>query len=249
MKRYLQFSLLMLLMASCAPTDQAPEKLSAEELLGKSIAVHDPAGKWNDFELKVYIQEPRVANPGRYSQVKLNNALGSFELLRNRAAHISKHVIDAGGNAQTYLDGEVPQDPALIKQFRLDPARNKGYRDFYQMMYGLPMTLTPDKVAKMGTPLLVNYNGTECYQIPIQLKEALFSKHWKIYLSAAAHVFQGMEIIFPEEPGKGERLYFEGNIILDGINIPRIRHWHEYADDAYSGSDIILKEMEEENVE
>lgn len=54
---------------------------------------------------------------------------------------------------------------------------------------------------------------------------------------------KGIEIIFTDKPNKGERIYFDEHIIINGIKIPRIRHWHELKDDTYSGTDIIIKEL------
>ncbi|MBQ0735550.1 hypothetical protein [Aquimarina celericrescens] len=50
-------------------------------------------------------------------------------------------------------------------------------------------------------------------------------------------------ITFPDDALKGEPLYFEGEFSINGTMIPRIRHWREYSDNQYSGSDIIVKEL------
>ena len=53
----------------------------------------------------------------------------------------------------------------------------------------------------------------------------------------------GIEIIFPDDPTKGDRLIFENTLEINGINIPRIRHWFELRNNDYSGSDMIMKEI------
>lgn len=49
-------------------------------------------------------------------------------------------------------------------------------------------------------------------------------------------------MIFLDDNTKGERLYFDKSITINGITIPRIRHWYEMNDE-FSGSDIILKQL------
>ena len=54
----------------------------------------------------------------------------------------------------------------------------------------------------------------------------------------------GIEMFFPENPNKGERLIFEGEFETNGIKIPRMKHWYEL-NNVYSGSDIIISELKE----
>ncbi len=247
MTLYFRYTILFtLLLSSCFKQSNSNDRtqLKGIDLLSKSQSIHDPNGLWNQLELSVYIQEPRIGNPSRYSKVHLNNANGAFELIRNREQHLSKHVIDENGQAKVYLDDSEEIVDSLVEKFRLKPERNLGYRDFYHLMYGLPMSLNDESVSKIGEVGVKYFNDRECYLIPIELKEAMFSKNWVIYIAKDSYKLKGLEIVFPEDTTKGERLYFEGNIDLNGVHIPRIRHWHEYASDEYSGSDIVLKKWE-----
>ncbi|MEM6696903.1 MAG: DUF6503 family protein [Bacteroidota bacterium] len=213
-------------------------------LLEKSKKYHDPNESWSQLDWKFYIQEPRLQNPARYSMVSLNNESGEFELLRNREQSISTHKIDAAGNAEVVLDGRKDFSQQLQEKYRLNATRNQGYRKFYQMMYGLPMSLTDDLVAKVKAAETATFNQQEAYKIQIQLKEAMIGLYWRIFLSTENHKVIGLEIAKEENATTGERLYFDGEFNYKGIQIPRIRHWYDLETEAYSGSDIILKELE-----
>ena len=41
-----------------------------------------------------------------------------------------------------------------------------------------------------------------------------------------------------------EKLLFEGEIDIQGVKIPRIRHWYETPKNEYMGSDIIIKTLQ-----
>ena len=210
-------------------------------LIQESINHHDPQEKWNTLDFQLHIQEPRTQNPQRYSIVKLNNATGAFELTRGRGEHVSTHSIDAAGNSQTLLDGIQATDSIVIAENRLQPSRNFGYRNFYQVLLGLPMSLTEEWLAETGLVKTTTFNQQAALQVPVTLKQEMFSKHWLLYLHPENFSYLGMEIVFPDEPDKGERLVFSDVVNLEGVNISRFRHWYDLATEEYLGSDIIVQ--------
>ena len=220
------------------------KELSGREVLQKSKIFHDPSSKWKEINFDVHIQEPRIGNPVRYSIIKMNNATGSFELQRNRDQYVSTHIVEESGITKVLLDDSETIDSVLTAKYRLQPERSNMYREFYQIMYGLPMTLNDQTVKKIDTTTVVDFNNEKSYKVELELKEAMFSEFWQIYIRTSDYKLIGLEIIFPNEPKKGERLYFEKEFNYKGVIIPRIRHWHEYLDDNYAGSDIIIKRIE-----
>jgi len=239
--KYLIFTLSVLLLISCSDEVNV---LDGESIINKSILKHDPNGNWDSLNLQVHIQEPRLSYPYRYSILRLDNAKNSFELTRNRDEHLSKHIIDSEGNSVVLLDGNEVIDTVLMKKYRLDPIRNVRYQKFYHLFFGLPMTLTDKRIKEYRETGYAIFNGKKCYEIEIELHEEMISKIWNIYLSELDYSLTGIEIFFPEDNEKGERIYFEHEINIGQVFIPRIRHWFEYNDNSYSGSDIIIKEVE-----
>lgn len=222
----------------------AADDLDSAAILQASIKRHDPSSKWTTARMKFYAQEPRLGNPARYSEVTLDNNAKTFQLLRGRGKHVSTHIINAAGESKTLFDGAVVSDPELIKKYRLDPARNVGYRKFSHDLYGLPMSLEGDVVAEYGEAKITTFNKEKSYSLPLTLKDGFFSNHWVVYIALADARILGVEMIFPNEPMKGERLYFDKEIEIAGMLLPRMRHWHELSDDSYSGSDIIIKPLD-----
>ncbi len=237
------FFVFLLIIISACSTSTEPQTLTSQEILQKSIEYHDPNNNWQRLNIHLHIQEPRIDNPERYSIVKLNNRSDAFELIRNRNEHISRHVIDSEGKPTVLFNENENIPPELVAKYRLNPDRNFVYRDFYKMLYGLPMTLNDATIKAMGQVESTIYNGEVCHQIPLELKEEMFSKHWVIYIAKSNFTYCGMEIIFPDDNTKGERLYFDGEVNLDKIKIARYRHWHTYPEGKYSGSDIVVKDI------
>ncbi|WP_298313254.1 DUF6503 family protein [uncultured Aquimarina sp.] len=228
-------------LCGCSPTSA---ELNGREILQKSKKYHDPSNIWGEVSFDVYIQEPRIANSTRYSIIKMNNATGSFELQRNRDQYVSTHIVEENGLTKVLLNNSETIDSTLVAKYRLQTERSSVYQKFYQIMYGLPMALNDQTLKSIDTTAIVDFNDETSYKIELELKEAVFSEFWKLYIRTSDYKLVGLEIIFPNEPDKGERLYFEKDFNYKGIIIPRIRHWHEYQDDSYSGSDIIIKSID-----
>ena len=235
--KYLSFYFLLILFSCGEKTT-----LTSAKILENGIKKHDPNNEWKSAKIDVHIQEPRIQNPERYSIVKLNNKNGSFELQRNRETSISKHIIDENGSTKTLLDNKASTDSLLIQKFRLDPKRNLGYKRFYQLLLGLPMSLQDENITLNKEVSEVIYNSKKAYKISLELEKPMFSKNWNLYFSVDNFTLLGIEMIFLEDKNKGERLLFDSKIKIGEMILPRIRHWHEL-DNTYSGSDIIIKEL------
>ncbi|MEM1337541.1 MAG: DUF6503 family protein [Bacteroidota bacterium] len=216
--------------------------LDGKLILEKTITQHDALNSWNKTKLNLHIQEPRIANPHRYSILQLDNSTDFFKLSRNRDQHISEHVIDNNGNSFVLLNGKAETDTALIKKYRLDASRNIGYKSFYQLLYGLPMSLN-DSLKEIVSVSESVFNEEQCFKIEMELKEPVISKFWNLFVSRSTMEIKGVEIIVSDKPDGGERIYFDGLIMVNGIKIPRIRHWHELKSNTYSGTDVIIKEL------
>lgn len=177
--------------------------LDGSQILSKSIIVHDPSDIWNKTQINLHIQEPRISNPSRYSIIKLNNSTGTFELIRNRGKHISKHITDSSGNDIVLLDEKMEIDTGLLKKYRLNASRNPAYKKFYQLMYGLPMSLSNSTERIVNTSVDA-FNNEECFKLQLELKEEIISKNWNVFISKSDMSFLGIEIIFPDDPTKGD---------------------------------------------
>ncbi|MFY0632031.1 MAG: hypothetical protein JXR05_16855 [Flavobacteriaceae bacterium] len=237
--RYLSF-LFVLLFIGC----KTPEKeLTSNEVLEKSIQKHDPKNQWSNAIFSFRIQEPRLKNPERFSLVFIDNSNNSFMLMRNRGGKTASYQINPKGITSVSLDNKIVEDSLSIQKYMLQPRRVKSYQNFYQMMLGLPMSLNENTIAEFNAISKTVFNGKSSYKVQIKLKEPMFSDVWNLFISYDDFTLLGIEMIFPEEPNKGERLDFEKSIQIGEMTIPRIRHWYEL-NDTYSGSDVIVKLLE-----
>jgi len=236
----MKYSLIIIIVLFVGCNNQ--QKLTSSQILENSIQKHDPNGRLKNLNFKLRVQEPRLQNPTRFSVVTLDNKTGEFELQRKRETHISKHIINKRGISKTLLDDRIETDTSVIKKYRLEPKRNIIYRRFYQSFSMLPMSLHSEKYILNETVEKVIFNKTLAYKISLKLEDSLFSKNWNMFFSRDDFTFLGLETIFLDNQSKGERIYFDGNLTIDGVSFSRYHHWHKLNGE-YSGSDIFLKEI------
>lgn len=224
----------------------AQENISAckngSYILEQSQQFHDPQGNWQNAEIKLHIVEPRIQNPGRYSIMYLNNASGYFKLDRSRDEHMSSHIVETDGSPKVLWNGNENFSDELIEKYRLQAARSNGYQQFYQLMYGLPMSLDKHLVKTVGKVKTVDRKGQQVFAVDLELKEAMISKHWRLLIAVDNFQVIGLELFHPDDATQGEILNFDDLVTIEGIQIPRIRHWYDM-EAQYLGSDIIVKEI------
>tara|TARA_R110000868_G_scaffold259361_5_gene517324 strand:- start:89021 stop:89737 length:717 start_codon:yes stop_codon:yes gene_type:complete len=216
------------------------QNLSGSELLEKSKRYHDPNGSWEKARLSVHIQEPRLGNPLRYSEIRIDNENEYFELNRKIDEGIVSRIIEKG-EARVLLNGSENISTEIMDEYRLSEDRNTGYYGFYSLLYGLPMSLNLNEIEGIGGVKESRFNGKDVFKIEVRLKEAIISDIWVLYINKSSYVLEGIELIHNQTDMENERIVFEDEFEFDGIRIPRFRHWYRVESNEYRGSDIIVK--------
>lgn len=219
-------------------------QVTSLQIIQQAIQKHDPHQNWDSLKLQIHIEEPRVQNPFRYSVLNLDNQTNSFSLKRNRDEHIATYIVDSTGNNMVLLNNKEEIEAELVEKYRLNPEISPRYRTFYHFYYGLPMSLTQEHIKGSKISSLEVINHSECYKVSIELIEERISKFWNIYFSVSDSTIVAVDIVFPDDPSKGERIVFNGEFIEGGVLFPKMRHWYGIKDGEYLGSDIIIKNVE-----
>ena len=215
------------------------KKLVAKDILDMSITFHDPEDKFKVSKLDIHLQEPRIQNPYRFSKLTIDNKKNTFKLLRNRGKRFVEYSKNSYGNLQVLLDGKVEKDTSIIRQFRLDTTYVTGYKNYYDMIVGLPMSLKSN-MKFMERVENVKFNNHDCYKLEFVLNKNIISKKWVVYFAINDFSVQGLEIINEEEPKKGERMIFQDLMEINTIKYPKIRHWRDRQTNDYLATDILL---------
>ena len=217
--------------------------LSAGEVLQRSLRFHDPQDKLAGAALHFVIDEPRIQNPDRLSEVFLNNTEGTFSINRRYGnTLVTRGIIQ--DSCYNLVDSVLvsPEDTAMMRLHRLECERTQGYRGFYQLLNGMPMSLHAPEVNLLPETVEDTFAGRKTLQITARFNDPVMSEEWVFYF--APDNYQLLGYGYAAE-GAGEYIRLDGLVLIDDMKLPRMRHWYSQANGAYLGSDIyvIVKEL------
>lgn len=232
---------LMSALSSCSPPTgegQQQATLSAGEVLQSSIKFHDPEGQWPGAALRFVIDEPRTENPERLSEVFLNNAREAFSINRRYENTLVTRGI-MRDSCYSLVDSVLvsPGDTALIRLHRLECERTRGYRSFYRLLNGLPMSLHAPEVYLGPAVEADSINGKSAIRITARMGDPIISEEWFFYFNPENYQLLGYGYA---AEGAGEYLILDGLVEAGGMKLPRMRHWYNRGDNSYLGSDIYV---------
>ncbi len=209
-------------------------------LVAKSQQYHDTENKWANITFNLHIQEPRLANPTRYSIIYLNNEVGSFSIERDSNYGKVVRSIDSSGVASITVNGSSSFSNRLRDELRLIESNIIRYKDFYKAIYGLPMSLNQMGGLVYSEAKSITFFEKEVFKINVTLEEGLISNNWNLYILQEDFSLFALEFVHKDKDN--ELLKFESVIDIEGVRIPRFRHWYNLVKEEYRGSDIIVKE-------
>lgn len=233
MKNLLLFLILSSLFFSCG------KKLTPSLLLEKSIQYHDPNGVWESSDLLLTIEQTRPDNNGKEQNfIHINNKNGNFELTKMIPGGVILRGVQDGKCVQKH-NGEPPS-PEIIEQYRLTCERSELFKNYYTYLYGLPMKLK-DPGTILGEEILeMSFQGKDYNTIKVTYTEGVGSDTWYFFFDKKTNAMSGYKFYKDESKNDGEYITLEGEELVNGMKIPKIRAWYYNNDGGYLGTDILV---------
>ena len=240
----LLFGLLFISMILSWKTDRSHCKNSVY-ILSQVNKVYDADQRWSGSAIHIHIQEPRIGNPARYTKLRMDHAADYFEMERQKDIGTIKRIITPKKESKISVNGQIDLSPEIQEKYALNLQRTQRSRNFYTIMYGLPMSINDTFWKTIEPAQKAHFEGQEVYRINIELKEEMISKHWTLITSVATNKLLAIEFNHPEDPeNAGEFIKFHEEYEFDGIKIPRVRNWYAQGTNEYLGTDVIVKDLE-----
>ena len=202
---------------------------TAEALLDRSIAYHDPQGRWSRgaFEITELASQPD--GTGHRNLLRFDNARGRFELETSVDGRAVAVVVE-NGVVVARLDGKANLDGDELKRYRLTPAQvlSRRNRDLY--LWGLPMKLRDPGTRLDPTVKEAVFEGKAAYQPRVTYDEAVGSDTWYFFLDRDTCALVGHRFHHNGAQGDGEYAVFSGEVSGEGLRLPRVRKWYRNKD-------------------
>lgn len=192
---------------------------TAEEILQKAAAYHDPNGEWKSLKATFTYKETRPNDDPRKTILTLDNPRNWHKLNRN-----DEEVYVVNGK------GEVS-----IEKGDGDQARGKLLRNYYVFLWGLPM-----KLLDRGTPIQEQLEtrkikAIDCHGLVVNYEKETYT----FYFSKKDFRMVAYQFFKNDDSGKEEIIHLDKEIKVGGMRIPKERAWYELPGNKYLGTDIL----------
>jgi hypothetical protein len=213
-------------MADTPSHSSLPQK-SAAELLACSIAYHDPGAVWaqGSFEITDVSTKPD-GTVGRRTILRIDNSHGHVGL----DMHIDGHLVSAAFNGDTmsalHLDGNSHFSDGEVKRFQLTADQIRSRRNLFLYLLGLPMKLRDPGTRLDPQVTATQFANRSVNQLRVAYDQSAGSDTWYFYLDPQTCALVGHRYYHNEAAGDGEFAILSGEVIGQGLRLPRTREWH-----------------------
>ena len=254
-KRNFTVGFLALFICACLAL---PSSLSAQEvtitgkeLWAKTIAYHDPQGKWAAFSGKVHLVT--TFSNGTFGEEELEVRKPEDFYQSTRVAGNVKAVKGVrNGACFNAVDGNKPS-AAQIEEYSLDCENVLQFmKEHHACHLGLPMELKLHGMEAEGKVISENFQGRKCYALklvgkPGVVKHPYYAGTWILYIDPVTYAMRGMRV--QTEAFKAMGFYncyivAIGELEVGGIKMPQIRNYFR-EDDSYAVTDAFTLVKEE----
>ena len=229
--------LLMFGLAGCVATNGPTP---AEELLGRSIAYHDPGDVWKSKQLTVTLESARPNGETRIFEIEVENTAGRFDMRVEWGGKLLEFVC-AEDDCVATVDGSEDVSPEDMEKYVLERDGGSFWRNYFTFLLGLPM-----KVRDPGTHLDPDvrrevFDGHEVESVRFTFDPEVGGDTWYLYFDPETAALRGYRFYHDESKNDGEYITLEGEVEIkaDGLRLPKIRSWYVNADDELLGTDTI----------
>lgn len=214
------------------------QELTATDLLDRSIAYHDPEGKWDGFKGNFFITMESPNRPVRKSKIELDFNQSFFRLTLDAEGD---QLISQLKNQECLLsfNGTTDFSEAIAKKNRLSFERASMYKDYYTYLYGLPMKLKDPGTRLANSVVEQEIDGISYWVLKVTYEPEIGGDTWYFYLDKNTYQLQRYQFFHEEAKNDGEYIVLENELIVNGIKMPKDRSWYYNKDNKYLATDYL----------
>jgi len=216
----------------------AAEPTSADELLAKSIAYHDPQGTWTDGAFRLVLTVRRPDGTEAEKNVLLAPGHGRYELREVRDGHVIEQKLH-GGECTFAINGATNLSDAQREEHGLTCERLTRWRNYHTYLWGLPMKLRDPGTIVDPEVRRTRFQDRDVDALHVTYEPGVGTDVWYVFLDPETHVLVGYEFFKDEEKRVGETIVLEGETAGGGLRLPKSRAWYRTQNDEYLGTDVL----------
>ena len=215
------------------------QDLSAEQLLERSMAFHDPDDNWKKSRFTLVVDMQIPGRPVRSSEIVIDNEKGTFDLSVVQGGNLLQWSVDGLDSAEMKVNFRAPSQ-AEADSLSLTTDRARRWRNYYCYLYGLPMKLTDDGTNIEEGVMETTFMGKAVLALKVTYDEQVGKDTWYFYFNPDTYAMVGYRFYHDEAQNDGEYIVLEGMSIHNGLRIPKDRSWYTNAENKLLGTDYLV---------
>ena len=201
MKKYILFVLILTIHSK-----HFCQNISAQELLNKSIAYHDPKGLWNTFNSKFLVTMEIPDKSNRESQIEINLAKEHFKLITKRDSTSTTYFLNKGECIISKNDSiRISKQKEKPKRSHCEMA--ELFKNYYTYLYGLPMKLRDPGTIIRDEVERKTFKNKDYLVIKVKYDADIGSDAWCFYFNPSTYAMEIYQFFRTDENGKTKRNY------------------------------------------
>lgn len=236
-------SIYLLILALALPILANGQDMTAEELLAKSIAYHDPNGVWRNFKGTFQVVSETPKGNDRTTEITIDMPEELFYVKSSRNGNITEYTVQ-NNECDIVFNGSSDLSKEILKENRLSCRRAETLRDYYTYLYGLPMKLRDPGTNLAPVVTTQTYRRKEYLVLWVTYDVSVGSDVWTFYFDPETYAMELYKFYKgdPARLGKdtGEYILLDGEETINGIKMPKVRTWFYNKDDKYVGTDTLF---------
>lgn len=236
MKNFLIFGIII----SLVSIQKIAAQLTADEVLQKAIAYHDPNGNWNSLNTSFQVVMETPDRPERTSTISVDFPNELFILKVEQDGNTYTYNLN-GDECSFTLNGNGTISDEEAKKFRLSCERGNFMKNYYTYLYGLPMKLN-DPGTKLDPKVMKKtFKGKEYLVLKVTYDAEVGTDDWYFYFDPTTYAMEVYQFYHDESKNDGEYILLSGMEEINGIKMPKVRAWYVNKDNKYLGTDTLQK--------
>lgn len=216
------------------------QDVTAEELLNRAIAYHDPNNNWKAFKGALSITMQTANSEDRVSDIIIDIPGEYFNLTVTKDSNIIEQTIRKD-SCSLALNGSTVIPKKEIEKFKLDCSQARKMKDYYTYLYGLPMKLKDPGTLLDPAVYKKSFNSKEYLVLKVNYEAKVGSDTWYFYFDPVSYTMEMYQFFHDETKNDGEYIVLSEEEMVMGIKMPKIRKWYYNKDDGYLGTDTLTK--------
>ena len=184
------------------------QSITADQLVNRTIAFHDPDGWWDRVKMDMVIEMKTPNRPARLSNVVVDNINGGFEISVLSNDKLLEWMVD-GKDSCDFKVNFVAPTVAQADSLSLTVDRAKFLRNYYTYLYGLPMKLK-DAGTRIGDEVIeTTFMGKPVLALRVTYDESVGKDIWYFYFNPSTYAMVGYRFYHDEAKNDGEYIVLE----------------------------------------